>query len=277
MALTSREAKGKAILIGVGIIILVAIIVFFVWGANSILKAILWFVEFLMFLGVLFLLAYLFWYLFIKQQAYDVNYVNKMRLLKACTLVKRPLLKDLYLTGDKGHSRALVGTIVGYCRIKVLSKKYLFTEETDGETGKTIKKHLTIKNDRGEDVKQFELETLEQDVFAVKPKGALGMFSEPMVIRCSPSSHDELVGDVNLAGYSLIPISEYFFLNDDMLDTGKVSHSILWEAQETLAYKTMTEFKLILDRGIGLDAKHQKGIEAKSLVELPEVNQQQQR
>jgi energy-coupling factor transporter transmembrane protein EcfT len=268
---TNRESKGKIILIVVGIIILVIAFVFFFFGARSILKFLLYVGEFIMFLGILFGLAYLFYIAFIKKQKFDVNYVNKMKLVDAFTRIKRPLLKDLYLTGDKGHSRALVGAIKGYGRVQIPIRNYLYTEEKDPETGKILKKPFTKPNDRGDQVHQYEIDKMEQDVFICKTKGMAGMFQEPMVIRVHPLDHDDLVGDVNLVGFSLIPISEYWFLNSDHLDIRKIDFAILREAERTIAFTTLSDMKQLIDLSTGIDSQHKKGIESKSLVEVPEM------
>lgn len=269
--------KTTTILLIVGIVLAIIIGILFFVGYNGILKFIFITLQILFVCGILFLLAYLFYHLFLKKQKFDVNYVNKQKLIKAGTLVKRPLLKDLYLSGDDGHSRALVGAISGYVRIQLVTRNYIYRDKIDEKTGLTVKELVTIPDDKGEQVPQYTLEKQEQDVFIVKQKGLASLFSDPLVIRVNPEDHDDLVGDVTLNGFSLIPISEYWFLNSDHLDVRKIDYAILKEAQRTIAFVTMTDMKELVDKATGVDARHKKGIEQKSLVELPEtrnVNQQ---
>ena len=104
---------------------------------------------------------------------------------------------------------------------------------------KNIKKLRTRTNERGEHIAEYEIGSIEQDVFIVKSKGLAGLFQEPMVIRVNPEDHDELVGDVTLYGYSLIPISEYWFLNTDHLDVRKIDYSIPKQKHQNDRQKTI--------------------------------------
>lgn len=273
---TNSKFIPTAIMIGVGLIIAIGIFVYFFFGAESISKFILILVEIVFFLGILFGLAYLFYYLFIKKQKFDVNYVNKKKLIDAGSRIKRPFLKDLYVSGDKGHSRALVGNIKGYVRMQTLIRNYIYKDVLDQETGLMMKEIITKKDERGQAQPVYTLQTQEIDVFIVKTKGLSGFFEDEMVIRVNPEDHDELVGDVTLFGFSLIPLSEYWVLNTDHLDVRKHDFNVLKEAERTIAFVTMTDMREIVDRATGIDASHKKFIERKSLVELPEMRQVQQ-
>jgi len=270
---TSSGFKTTTILLIAGVVIAIIIGILFFVGYNGILKFVFILLQILMVAGILFLLAYLFYHLFLKKHKYDVIYVNKQKLVKAGTLIKRPFLKDFYVSGDRGHSRGLVGTIAGYVRIQVLTRNYIYKEKVDDKTGLTFKELVTIPNDRGEQIPQYELEKQEQDVFIVKPKGLTSLFSDPLVIRLSPDEHDDLIGDVCAFGISLIPISEFWYLNSDHLDVRKIDFGILKEAERGVAFVTMTDMKELVDRATGINAQHKRNIEQKSLVELPETRQ----
>ena len=97
-----------------------------------------------------------------------------------------------------------------------------------------------------------------------------------MVIRVEPEAHDEIVGDCTLFGYSLIPIGEYWFLNSDHLDVRKIDYSILQESIRHLSIEMLRDMRTMLDNAVGMDAKHQKAIQSKSLYEIPELAQQPQ-
>jgi hypothetical protein len=267
---TNKGYGFTAILITIGIIILAIAIVIFVFGVRGILKIILTIIQILVILTLLFALLYLFYHLFIKKQKYDVNYVNKRKMIEAGTRQHRDTMKDLYITGDKTHSRVCIGKITGYIRIQILSRNYLFKETTTPD-GITKKEYVMEEDDRGNKKPIYTLDKQEQDVFITKPKGLAGWFADPMVIRVNPEDHDELVGDISLYGYSLIPISEYYFLNNDMLDVRKIDYAILKEAERTIAFVTLSDMKELIDNATGVDASHKKGIEQKSLVEIPEL------
>lgn len=270
---TNKGFKITTIVIIVGIILLIGIGIIFFMGWQGIIRFSLTIIQVLILAAAIFAIAYLFWFLFLKQQKYDVNYVNKQKLVEAGTKLRRDTMKDLYISGDKGHSRVKVGNIAGYARIQALSREYLYKTSTNKEG--IIKKELeTITNDKGERIPQYTLEKQEQDVFVVKSPGIGGIFSEPMVIRVSPEDHDELVGDVTLYGFSLIPIGEYWFLNSDHLDIRKIDYAILKEAERTIAFATLTDVKEMIDKATGIDARHKKQIEQKSLQEIPDYQNQ---
>lgn len=275
---TNRNWKLTAIVITIGVVILTIAIVIFVFGVRGIIKIILTIIQILVILALLLAVAYLFYHLFIKKQKFDVNYVNKRRLIEAGNTQHREEMKDLYITGDKGHTRVCIGKITGYLRIQILSRNYLFTEQKNPD-GTITKEYVMTEDEKGNKKPKYTLDKQEQDIFIVKKKGMAGWFSEAMVIRVNPEDHDELVGDINLYGFSLIPISEYYFLNTDHLDVRKIDYAILKEAERTIAFVAISDMKELVDNATGVDAQHKKGIEQKSLVEIPEfqkVNQQSQ-
>ena len=210
-----------------------------------------------MILGILFGVAYLFWYIFLKKHRYDITYVNKQKLVQAGKLLgKINPMGSLYLSGDTGHSRIQVGKIIGYCRIQVLTRTNKYDKN---------QKIMMIKDENGKQKPDYEIGKEEQDVFTIK-KG----MGEPMVVRVSPKVHDELIGDVTLKWFSLYQHSEYWFLNSDYLDVRKIDFAILKEAERGIMFENLRDMKEVVDRAIGLDARHKKGIEEKHLVELPE-------
>jgi hypothetical protein len=269
---TSQRQKSRTGLIIIGIIILIGLAVYFIFGVRNILKVILFILEGALLLSILFGVAYLFYYLFIKKHKYDPTYVNKQKLIDAGKKCNLENLKGLFISGDKGHSRVHIGKIIGYCRIQVLKKTFEYEEAKD-EKGEVYQKVKTRLNERGEAIPQYDIDKEEQDVFIVKPKGFLSIFSDPMVIRVEPSQHDELVGDITLYGYSLIPISEYWYLNSDLLDIRKIDYAILRECERTTFFAGLSDMKEIVDKAIALDSRHKKGIEEKSLYDLPETQQ----
>lgn len=274
MEFTNADTKKKLILIIIGLIVLVIIFVVVVFGVQNIMKTILIILEFIMFLAIVAGVVYAVWYIFIRKQRYDVNYVNKQRIIRACKLQNRPIMKDLYISGDSAHSRAYLGKITGWCRLQVPTRNYVYTEERDEQSGRLIKKIKRQTNERGELEDVYTVDSMEQDAFTIKKSGLLSIFEDDQVIRLDPLDHDDLVGDVTIYGFSLIPISEYLFLNSDHLDVRKIDYSILKEAERTIAFATMTDMKEVVDKATGVDAGHKKQIESKSLVETPEFRNQ---
>jgi len=264
--MTSENSKKKPIGIIVFALILIAIIVIVTvfMGIRGFFKIIQTVLVIGFFIGLIFLIAYLFYWLFIKKHRYDVTYVNKQKLIKAGKINAMKNLNDLYLSGDKGHTRVKIGKITGYCRIQILSKQHQYEKDKNGRM-----KLKTVKRD-GQMQAVYDLDKEEQDVFIIQKGGFISkMFGEPLVVRVNPEDHDELVGDVTLKGFSLIPISEYFFLNKDYLDVRKIDYAILKEAERGIMFENLRDMKEIVDKAIALDSRHKKDIEQKNLIDLP--------
>jgi hypothetical protein len=274
---TNREDHAKIYFIIGGILLAVITFVIWVWGASSIFKAISVILQICLGLACLFGVFYLFWLIFLKKQAFDVNYVNKQNLLKACKVIKYPFLKDLYISGDKGHSRGLVGKIAGWCRIQISLQNQLYEEKKDESTGVTTKiEVMEIDPETGRKKPVFEVETIEQDVFAVKKKGLAGIFSEDMCVRVDPRDHNELIGDVDLYGFSLIPMSEFMFLNSDHLDVKKIDYALEKEASRITLFRVLSNMATMTEKSMGVDSVHTKFLEKRSLMELPETSSSNQ-
>lgn len=266
MGLENKDKKGKGILIIIIIIIAVFGLLFFLLGIRGILKIFQWFFIIMTILAIFGLLIYFIWYFFFKKQKYDVTFVNKQKLLDACHKGYTSNLKNLYIGGDKGHSRINWGKITGYCRISVLTR-----EMKEGKDGKPIMKIVKSadKKSQKEEI-DYTYDTEEQDVFSVTHRGfLLGLFEEQDIVRVEPKKHDELIGDITLYGFSLIPHSEYWYLNTDNLDMNKIDYAIKNEAWRGLMFEMLRDSKEIIDKASGLDADHQKRIEERSQYEIP--------
>ena len=260
---TSREGKGKGLFIISIIILVVFVLIFVFFGVRGFLNVIKWFFIIAFILSIIGGIIYLIWYFFFRKQKFDVTYVNKMKMMDACKKGDTGVLKGLYVSGDKGHSRVFWGRITGYCRISVLTKT--IKVDDDG-------KEVLFKNkESGRQEIQYDIGSEEQDVFSISHASTFigKMFEEEDVVRVSPFQHDELVGDVTIYGFSLIPISEYWFINDDFLDVRKIDYAILKEAQRGIMFEMLRDSKTIVDKASGLDSGHQKNIEEKSLYEMP--------
>lgn len=255
MAVENKEKSTKVIIIIAGIIFAIFILTAVLMGFRGFLKIISTGMIILFAGGIVFASVYLFWYLFLKKHKFDVTYVNKQKLIEAGKLIgKSNLMGNLTLSGDSKHSMITLGKIIGYCRIQVLTR----TNKLDSK-GEII---FRTKDD-GTKEPEYILGKEEQDIFIVKK----GVFAEPMVVRVSPEDHDDLVGDVVLKGFSLIPHSEYWFLNSDHLDVRKIDFAILKEAQRGIMFEMLRDQKEVVDRAVGLDARHKKDIENKNLYE----------
>lgn len=268
--MTEKGGRGKIIFLFIALILLILLFIGFFINPKSIMKLLIWLLAIAFFLIIIFLVMYIFWYIFIRKQKYDITYVNKQKLIqagyKSCpmNIYKRRLI----LSGDRGHSRVNWGTILGYCRIQVLTRQLSFDDDGNPTTQKNTR--------TGELEPVYIIGKEEQDVFITKTRGGiLGLFEEPGVVRVSPHDHDELIGDITLYGFSLLPISEYYFLNTDLLDVRKIDYSILKEAQRGIMFEHLRDMKSIVDKATGLDSPHIKDLEKKNLYDIPGLTGQQ--
>jgi len=267
-----KDGSKRGLMIGVILVVIVFIIILSIifFGIRSIGKVLLFLVGALLVLTIIGIVIWTVWYLFIKKQKFDATYQNKKRLVEAGKISKPENLSDLYLSGDKGHSRVRIGRIIGYCRVKVMRKNIEYnadgTPKLLQDASNPNKKHSV-----------FTLEEEEQDVFVVNPHGfLLSLFLDPMVVRVNPREHTALVGDVTLFGFSLTPISEYYFLHTDYLDVRKVDFTILKEAERGIFFESLKDTKEIIDKAMGIDSDHKKDLEKKNLYEIPQLQQPQQ-
>lgn len=267
-----KDGSKRGLIIGVALVVIFFIIILSVvfFGFKSIGKIMLFLVGALLVLSIIGIVIWAVWYLFIRKQKYDATYQNKKRLIEAAKISKPENLSDLYLSGDKGHSRVRIGKITGYCRVKVMRKNIEYnpdgTQKMIRDAENPNKKHSV-----------FTLEEEEQDVFVVNPHGfIMSLFLDPMVVRVNPQEHTALVGDVTLFGFSLTPISEYYFLHTDYLDVRKVDFTILKEAERGIFFESLKDTKEIIDKAMGIDSEHKKDIEKKNLYEIPQLQQPQQ-
>jgi len=264
MVMENHEKKSKSIIIIVFIMIAVLGLLFWLVGVTGIMNVLKWFFIIMIILMIFGGVVYFVWYFFIRKQKFDVTYINKQKLLDACHKGHTGLMTELFLSGDKGHSRVYWGKITGYCRISVLTKKLKFDKDD---------KQIMVLNKEGKLEEDYDIEKEEQDVFSVSHRGwLLGLFEEEDVVRVSPDSHNNLIGSIDLYGYSLIPLSEYWFLNNDLLDVRKIDYAILKEAERSIMFEQQKDFKELVDKASGLDTDHQKKIEEKSAYEIP-INQ----
>lgn len=267
-----RDSSRRTILIiSVAVIVLLLVILGTAFlGIRQIGNIFLWILGGLIFLSIFGIVVYVVYYLFFKKHKFDATYMNKKSLIQAGRVSKPSNINDLYLSGDAGHSRVRIGKIIGYCRIQTIRK----VTDYDPKTGMPVivrdKTNPNIAHER------FTIEKEEQDVFVVETAGfPMKFFSDPIVVRVKPDEHDDLVGDVTLNGFSLIPISEYFYLNKDYIDVQNIDQSILMEGKRTIAFEMLKDFKEVTDKAMALDSGHKKELEKKQLYEIPNMNQQQ--
>lgn len=256
------------------IISVIVIIVFLLilggvfFGIKSIGQILIFVLGAFFVLAIIGIIIYVIYYIWFKKHKFDATYMNRKNLVSAGRISKPHNINDLYLSGDAGHSRVRIGKITGYCRIQIIKK----IVEYDEETGQIM--YTQDKTDPNKKYEKFSMEQEEQDVFIVQNHGfIMSLFSDPLVIRVRPDDHNDLIGDVTLEGFSIIPISEYHYLNNRYMDVGEIDRSIKLEAFRTIYFEALKDTKEVVDKAVGLDAGHKKQIEQKQLYEMPNMGQ----
>lgn len=268
MVMENSAKKPKIILIVIAILIVITIIVVVVFGTKGIIKIISSIAVIAIVAAFAFLIAYLFYFLFIKKQRFDPVFVNKQKLIKSGKMnIPEGMMNNLYISGDSNHSRVKIGKIIGYQRVQIPVRKYVYKIDKDGkQTNILIMRPKKSPDDNP--LPEYSYGVEEQDVFIVKHNFLQGIFIDPMVVRLRPEEHSSLVGDVIIKGFSLVPISEYYFINSSYLDRAMIDWTIGTESDRIVFFEHLRDEKTIMDRAIGLDSTHKKEIEQKNLVEM---------
>lgn len=228
------EAKNRQVLVvGIGIVVILVIVGYLLAGArgvSGILNFVKWASIGVIIVGVAVWGA---WFLFIRKVRDDRVALNVKNIIEQANLTKPETLSDLYISGDKDHPRIKLGKIVGYTRIKNINDE-------------------------------------EEDVFVFKKHGfPFGMFEEPKAVRCLPDTHSEMIGDIIIAGISLVEHGGFYYINTEHLNLERIDKTIKAEVLRKFTIDTLRDIKIISDMGIGINPEHQKYLEGKSLLKLP--------
>lgn len=267
----------RIILIGAAVLLAVGLVITFLVGFASLKKFVMYvFVTFLI-ISVLFLLAYLFWLLFLKKEFKDIPAQFRKKLEIAAKLAENQMLGNLFLSGDSKHNRLKYGKYF-YLRLNLPKiTKTPVMEELEMTQGKQVIKKTEQKiDDRGNPVYQETTEWLPIDCFIVKRKGFFSaMFNDPIFIMVYPQDHDysSIFNDVVIHGFNIVPMDNYFYTIDRrMLDTDllkAVSSSYIKE----VIYEVMRELDKLVKTTMNLDQNFQKEKERQTEFELPQQMQ----
>jgi hypothetical protein len=206
MVETESGSKWKKVII-IGIIALVAIVIlitFFI-GLSGLRSFFVWLFGILLGIGILFLIAYIFWLIFIKQSYKDLPANYRKKLIQTAKLMKNDMLGDLYLTGDEKHNHIKLGKYA-YLRIVLPKQKTQVLEEVSPEMAH-LKKPKTMETTEPVPVDCFVL---------IKHKFMDRLFGEPVFILCKPQDHNysSIFNSVYITGFNLVPLDSNFYTID---------------------------------------------------------------
>jgi hypothetical protein len=227
-------SKNRQILV-VGIIVIIVLVgaAYFIAGArgvSGILNFVKWATIAVIIIGVAVWGA---WFLFIRKVRDDRVALNVKQIVEQARLTKPDTLSELYISGDIDHPRIRLGRIIGYTRIKNINDE-------------------------------------EEDVFVFQKAGfPFSLFEEPKALRCLPDTHSEMIGDIIVAGISLVQHAGFLYINTEHLNLERIDKTVKAEVMRKFTIDTLRDLKVISDICIGIDPAHSKMLEGKSLLKIP--------
>lgn len=178
---------------------------------------------------------------------FRVKMVSKARLLKPQNVYK------LWLRGEGMRSRAQIGSLEGVAWIP-----YLTARPKKNDKGEIIycknSKGKSIINKDGMPIPEYDLiESGDGDTVFVVKQGFLGL-GEPLIIRCHPRYHSELIGDVYIKDVGLAPFGEWFYPSKQWSsDIERISIQNKVEAITNAYFKSLDFAQTATEMSIALD------------------------
>jgi hypothetical protein len=184
---------------------------------------------------------------------------DRRDIIEAALLSKPPMLKDLYVTGDKDHGEFRLGKIVGYCQIQSYKDLDILAGLTPAQ--------LEEMDERGE-IPSSKI--LKEDVFVFKRfMFPISLFESPKVLRTFEDEHSQLVGDVKIYAVSIVQKYSYMFPNRGFLDIARIDISIIREAWRGQIHQYLRDAVSLQQRAVGLDPDHRRELEQRKLLKIP--------
>lgn len=258
----SGRKWGRIIVIIIIIIIAIAILVTFFIGLKGLRQLFLWIAGILFGLGILFMVAYLFWMVFLKKEYKNLPQNYRKKLMQTARLMKNSMLGDLYLSGDEKHNRIKLGKYA-YLRI-VLPKQHTTVVEPVPPEQAHLKKPKVIEQTEPVPVDCFVL--LKQKIFDK-------LFGEPVFILVKPSDHNytSIFNDVIINGFNLVPLDSQFFTIDRRNLDVDIIRGISAQYLREVLYEVFKDIHRITQQAMQLDTQFQKD-KAKGLeFEIPRI------
>jgi hypothetical protein len=262
----------KIILISVLVVVLIGIIIGFFTGFDNLKKFLMYLFIALLVIGILFLLAYVFWLLFIKVEFKDIPAQWRKKLEMSAKLATNDMLGKLYVSGDEKHNRLCYGKYM-YLRINMPK---IMKEQI-------IEKGKPKLDDFGQPVFKDYTEEMPLDCFIVEQKGFFArLFGDPFFILVYPKDHDysSVFNDVVLKGFNLVPLDNYFYTIDRHNLDIDLHKAIEMNYIKEAVVEQLRDLDKLVKGAINLDSKFFKDKERATEFELPALdkmrgNQQQ--
>jgi len=255
----AHKDKGKIILIGVIVLVIIIVIWQLVTTGFQGIQSMFWTIlQYALIAGAIGLIVFVVFKLLQKPKV-DLVAADRQNIIDAGMLSKPPMLKDLYFTGDKEHGEFRVGKITGYAQLqsyKDLNKIAGLSEED-----------IAALRAKGIDPANY---IIKEDCFIFKRFGfPASLFEAPKVLRTLEDEHSQLIGDVKIYAVSMLKKFEYYWPNRAHLDVARIDHAVIKEAWRGQIHEFLKDMVSISKRSVGMDSEHQKEMENRKLLKLP--------
>lgn len=263
MAETESGAKwSKIIIIGVVILFAIAILILWIVGVKGLRQFFMWMFRIVFVLGILFLLAYLFWLIFLKKEYKDIPATYRKKLMMTARLMKNQMLGDLYLSGDEKHNRIKLGKFA-YMRI-VLPKQHTQIVESVPPEQAHLKKPKTVELTEPVPVDCFVL---------IKEKVMDKLFGQPVFILVKPQDHNysSIFNDVIINGFNLVPLDSQFFTIDRRNLDVDIIKGMATNYIREVVYEIFRDLDRLVKQAMNLDQQFQKDKQKGLEFEIPRI------
>jgi len=255
----------KVIILVVVILIVLMILIAFIVGVKSLLSFFKGLLIALMIVGLVFIVLYVFYLIFIKKEFKDIPATYRKKLHTTAKIMKREMLGDLYLSGDEKHNRITLGKYK-YLRIHLPKQE---------KTEKIVDKKPVLDAITKQPIMDEKTNAVPVDVFIVEKDGVFSsLFSNPLFIICKPEDHDysAIFNDVTLKGFNLVPLdSQFHTLNHRSLDTD-ITKGVTTNYMREVVYEIFADLDKMVKQAMNLDSKFQKEKERQMEFEIPSMN-----
>jgi hypothetical protein len=246
------------------IIVLLAIIIGIFVGFQSLKKFLLYLFIAIFIIGIIFLLVYLFWLLFIKQEFKDIPAQWRKKLEIASKLAPNQMLGKLYLSGDEKHNRLCYGN---YLYLRVYMPKIIKQPDID-------KKGKQKMDEWDRPIMKESTEDLPIDVFIVLQRGFFKkLFNDPVFVLCYPSDHDfsTIFNDVVIKGFNIVPLDNYFYTIDKHNLDVDLTKALATNYYKEAVFEQFRDLDKMIKGAINLDSRFQKEKDKSSEFEIPQI------
>jgi len=205
--------------------------------------------KYILYIVIILLAVGLFYFLFKYEKKINPTNETMRNIIDECK-INRPnkkLLKNLYCGGDINHHSIKIGKILGYSRRQNFKLVNLNVEEQEKGNDDEKKKMIEIKakeiaerlgldeyqiekylekESNKDDIEHYRLlYKQEEDIFYIRK------ILKKIIVRCPPSLHTKLLGNVYLDAIGLVKHSVYYYPNSKHLDFDFIDNTIYHEGE----------------------------------------------